>query len=482
MQARLRLAQFGVSRTIRVCVSGVLLIFGLALLAPNANGFGFVDFDQPSGTQSLPTRPIRVVNIDRAIDTVTERFLLRQMGEALETSSALVIRLNTPGGSLESTRNIVSEMLAARKPIVVWVAPAGAQAASAGTFIGAAAHVLAMSSGTNIGAASAVSITGDELGETLQRKANEDAAALMRSLATERGRDVATLDALEATVFDATAYTAQEALDLGIADVIADDLVSLQEQIHGFTVVVQGRPYSLHTSGRWTEEVQLGMLERFLTVIANPSLAFLFISLGGIGLIVELWNFGTWIPGILGVIFLILGFTGVGQLSFEWAGIALIAVALVLLTLELTLAPGLGVFGIAGVIVLITGGLFLFPVWDTPDLPGAPGIVNRWLLGGTGMVMLGAVLLLVREIRMQSDAVPYATPGASKLVVGQVAQVVTPLTPTGSVRVAGEVWSAVSESGDVAEDEEVIIESVDGIILMVRRVEAEATEDESPRE
>lgn len=454
-------------------------MIGLALLAPNANGLGTVELDYASGTPLPQGQTVRVVNIDRAIDSVTERFLLRQIDEAFRTNVAMVIRLNTPGGSLESTRNIVSEMLASRVPIIVWVAPAGAQAASAGTFIGAAAHKLAMSSGTNIGAASAVSITGDELGETLQRKANEDAAALMRSLAMERERDVS---ALEATVFDATAYTAQEALDLGIADIIADDLGSLREQLDGSSVVLQGQPRELHMSGLWTEEVQLGMLERFLTVVANPSLAFLFITLGGIGLIVELWNFGTWIPGILGVIFLILGFTGVGQLSFEWAGIALIVVALVLLTLELTLAPGLGVFGIAGVIVLITGGLFLFPVWDTPDLPGAPGIVNRWLLGGSGAVMLGAVLLLVREIRMQSEAVPYATPGSSELVIGQVAKVVTPLTPTGSVRVAGEVWSAVSESGDVAEDEEVIIESVDGIILMVRRVEAEATEDESTRD
>lgn len=465
------------AQTFRAIVPAAFIAFGVMMLMFDPSGEA--PYSSGVKTARALTYPptVRLIEVDRAIDSVTERFLLRQIDAAeAGDEEGVIIRLNTPGGSLDSTRAIVSAMLAADIPIVVWVAPAGAHAASAGTFIGAAGHVLAMANGTQIGAASVVSLTGDELSETAQRKANEDAAGLLRSIATVRGRDI---DALDATVFDATAYTATEALEQGIADLVADDIDELFEGLDTDPIQIGDRTVSFFLSDTVVREVQLGMLERFLTVLANPSLAFLFISLGGIGLIVELWNFGVWIPGILGVIFLILGFTGIGQLSFEWAGIALIVVALVLLTLELTLAPGLGVFGIAGVIVLITGGLFLFPVWDTPDLPGAPGIVNRWMLGGIGAVMLAAVLLLVREIRNDRAAVPYTSPGASSVVVGSVAEVETALAPIGSVRIAGESWSATSELGDVEVGERVKVMSIEGVTLTVRALGSEADDDPS---
>ena len=499
-------------RLIRAIVPAAFIAFGVMMLLLDGRGptssrveaqsvqaasvacDGPVDCEAREGAQSVRLPLVWLIEIDRAIDSVTERFLLREIELAENSRSpgrlvrgvptagsgpdTVVIRLNTPGGSLDSTRAIVTAMLAADVPIVVWVGPAGAHAASAGTFIGAAAHVLVMAQGTQIGAASVVSLTGDELSDTAQRKANEDAAGLMRSIATVRGRDV---DALDATVFDATAYTATEAMEQGIADLIADDIDELFDRLESALILIDGERLQFNFYEAEVREVQLGMLERFLTVVANPSLAFLFISLGGIGLIVELWNFGTWIPGILGVIFLILGFTGVGQLSFEWAGIALIVVALVLLTLELTLAPGLGIFGIAGVIVLITGGLFLFPVWDTPDLPGAPGIVNRWMLGGMGAVMLAGVLLIVREIRKDQEAVPYTSAGASSVVVGQIAEVETPLTPIGSVRIAGESWSATSEVGNAEVGDRVEVTAIDGVTLKVQPLSSNVDdEDETP--
>lgn len=455
-------------RRTRVGASIALLAVGVAMLLANAAA---TLVSTPAATQAQAVGPatVRLIEIDRAIDSVTERFLLRELDDAQASGIGLiVIRLNTPGGSLDSTRKIVSAMLASSTPIATWVAPVGAQAASAGTFVAAAGHIFAMATGTNTGAAAVVSLTGDELSDTLQAKANEDAAALMRSIARERGRNVS---ALEATVFDAKAYTADEALDKEIADLVASDINGLLSELDGVPVDINGTAVQLNTSFAAIEHAQLGALERILTIISNPSLAFLFISLGGIGLIVELWNFGTWIPGILGIVFLILGFTGIGQLSFEWAGIALIGVALVMFILEITLAPGLGIFGIGGVIALIAGGLFLFPVWDTPDLPGAPRIVNRWMLGGIGAVMLAAVLLIIREIRMDREAVPYTPAGSTDRLIGQIAEAVTPLTPTGSVRIAGEVWSAESISGNVDQGAAVRIHSVDGVSLIVRHAE-----------
>ena len=457
----------------RLGVSVILLAIGIALLLANSAGM-FLNAPVATQAQAIGTGSVRLIEIDRAIDSVTERFLLRELDDAQASGSSLiVIRLNTPGGSLASTRKIVSAMLAASTPIATWVAPPGAQAASAGIFVAAAGHVFAMASGTNAGAASVVSLTGDELSETMQAKANEDAAALMRSIARERGRSVT---ALEQTVFDAKAYTSDEALDIGIVDLIASDINGLLSELDGESVDINGGEVQLNTGDASVEHAQLGALERLLTIISNPSLAFLFISLGGIGLIVELWNFGTWIPGILGIVFLILGFAGIGQLSFEWAGIALIGVALVMFTLEIALAPGLGIFGIGGVIALIAGGLFLFPVWDTPDLPGAPGIVNRWMLGGVGAVMLGAVLLIIREIRKDNEAIPYTSKGSTDLLIDQVAEAVTPLTPTGSVRIAGELWSAESISGNVDKGVVVRVHAVDGVTLIVRH--AEVADDE----
>lgn len=421
---------------------------------------------------------MRLIEIDRAIDSVTERFLLRELDDAWESrTSLIVLRLNTPGGSLDSTRKIVSAMLTAPTPIATWVAPAGAQAASAGTFLAAAGHVFAMARGTNTGAASVVSLTGDELGETVQAKANEDAAALMRSIANERERNVA---ALEATVFDAKAYTADEAIEMEIADVLATDIDSLLNQLDGTTVEVNGIDITLKTGAAFVEHSQLGALERMLTIISNPTLAFLFITLGGIGLIVELWNFGMWIPGILGIVFLILGFTGIGQLSFEWAGVALIGVALVMFILEITLAPGVGIFGIGGVIALIAGGLFLFPVWGAPDLPGAPGIVDRWTLGGIGTVMLGLVLLVIREFRKDREAEPYTSVGSTDRLIGEVAIAETALTPTGSVRIAGESWTAESASGEVEQGATVRVQAVDGVTLIVRHIEEVDDQPASP--
>lgn len=459
----------------RLAVSVVLLAIGVALLLANSAGM-FLNAPATTRAQAVGTATVRLIEIDRAIDSVTERFLLRELDDAQASGTSLiVIRLNTPGGSLASTRKIVSAMLAASTPIATWVAPPGAQAASAGIFVAAAGHLFAMANGTNAGAASVVSLTGDELSDTLQAKANEDAAALMRSIARERNRSVT---ALEDTVFDAKAYTSDEALDAGIVDLLASDINGLLAELDGKSVDVNGRQVQLNTGFASIDHAQLGALERILTIISNPSLAFLFISLGGIGLIVELWNFGTWIPGILGIVFLILGFAGIGQLSFEWAGIALIGVALVMFTLEIALAPGLGIFGIGGVIALIAGGLFLFPVWDTPDLPGAPGIVNRWMLGGLGGVMLAGMLLIIREIRKQSEAVPYTSKGSTDLLIGQIAETVTPLSPTGSVRIAGEVWSAESISGNVDKGLAVRVQAVDGVTLIVRHAEGAADQTE----
>ena len=426
------------------------------------------------GIQAQDRAPlVSVVELDSAIDKVSERFLSRALDKAADEEAELVvIMIDTPGGLLDSTRQMVRDILLSPVPVVAYVAPTGARAASAGTFIGAAAAVLAMAPATNIGAASVVSGDGSDLPDTLQRKANEDAAALLRDIAGQRGRNV---EALERTVFQATSYSSTEAVENGIADLIAADIDDLLEQLDGRTLTANGVDVVVDTQGARISRTDMSVFEKILSFLSNPNIAFLLISLGSLGIIVELWNPGLFVPGTVGVAFLILGFAGVGQLDFHWAGVALIALAIFLFILEAT-APGVSYFGVAGVVSLVLGGIFLVGFFGTPALEGPNARVSRWLLG----VIAGSVGLFAvwfgYQIRAARRLPAYVSPTAAGALVGQVGIVTAELHPEGQVRVAGEEWTAELESGGVlAEGEQVTVSSVEDIHLRVTPGETKAT-------
>ncbi len=448
--------------TIRRVFWSVLVAWGVIVLLSTE----LLPADSRAQAQSSGST-VSVVHLDRPIDGVSERYLLRELERAEDMYAELVvITLDTPGGFLDNTRVMVRAILESAVPVAVYVYPTGAHAASAGTFIAAAAHILAMAPVTDIGAASVVGAQGEDLGETLQSKANEDAAALLRSIAEERGRNV---EALEDTVFDAKAYSEAEALENGISDLVARDLDELFDWADGRVVEVRGREIALDLENVLVEQQSFSVLDRILSVVANPNLAFLLISLGGLALIVELWTIGTWIPGTIGVALLIIGFAGIGQLPFHWAGLALIALAMGLFALELLLAPGIGFFGVAGVIALILGGVFLFPSFDAPDLPGASVAIDIWMLATIGVLLLIFMIWLIRELRLTVKSEPYISPGSSTTVVGMTGSATTALSPIGEVYVAGERWTARSE-GDVTIEagDAVLVVRVDGVTLVVR--------------
>lgn len=425
----------------------------------------------PTDAQSLTTpHGIYIIEIeDQAIDPVAERYIVREIERARGKFDLILIILDTPGGLLDSTRAIVNAIFESRVPVAVFVAPDGARAASAGTFIAAAANILAMNPITEIGAAAVVGAQGEELGETLQVKANQDAAALLRSIAEKRGRNI---QALEATVFEAKSYSAQEAVDIGIADLVANDLDELFQWADGRTVETAAGEVKLENLLTSPIELnQYSIWDHFLSAIANPNLAFLLISLGSLALIVELWNFGSFIPGTIGIVLLTLGFAGVGQLPFQWAGIVLIALAIALLAAEIFVTPGFGFFGIAGVIALILGGLFLFPFpsIDAPELPGAPTIqVSPWLLATIGAPLLAFVIWMIYELRKVSRPESYIPTGSSSLVIGTTAQVTKTLDPDGEVYAAGEHWSAhTPDRTTIQTGKTVKITKIEGITLIV---------------
>ena len=444
-----------IKRLISVC-SALALLMGLAgPLLGHAEA------------QEVAEPHVLVITVDGVINPVKDRYIERAIQEA-EAGEArlLVIRLDTPGGLLDSTRDIVERLLASPVPTAVYVSPAGARAGSAGTFITAAANFAVMAPGSNIGAATPVSGTGQDLGETLASKVENDAAALIRSIAQERGRNA---ELLEATVREAASYTAQEALDGNVVDFIADDMDSLLAQLHGLTAQTPAGPVTLETEGLETRDLDKNLLENLLEFLSDPNVSFLLLTIGGLGIVIELFNPGLIVPAVVGVICLILAFVALGNLPANWAGVALILLAIVLAAAEVVVA-GFGILGIGSVVCLVLGGLFLFAQFGdaSPTLP--PLGVNRWLIAATGILAAGSVLYLAREAVKSRRERPT---GHADSMIGETGTVTIALVPRGAVHVANDTWTATTADGShIAIGERVRAVAVDGLVLTVVRHEA----------
>lgn len=411
------------------------------------------------------SREVLVVDVDGVIDQVTARYIQRALEAAdRDAVEAVVIQLDTPGGLLDATRDIVRDILDSRVPVIVYVAPPGARAASAGTFIAAAAGVAAMAPTTNIGAASPVGAGGEELPETISKKAQEDAGALIRSIAERRNRNIS---ALEKTVFEATAYSAQEAIDNGVVDLIATDVRDLLEKIDGMTIATGSRDEVVSTANASIRELRPNFVENALGFLANPNVAFLLFSLGGLAIVVEFWTPGTFGPAIVGILLLLLAFAGLGNLPFSWAGIALIVLAMVLFFVE-SQVPGFGIFGIAGVASLVLGGVFLVGFFGAPSIPAPEVRVSPWTLVGVAATAGLVTLWFVRELRASRKLPGYQSQYETGMLLGKRAKVTRALAPEGEVSVAGEFWSARLPSGaSAAVGMEVTVTGVEGLVLNV---------------
>ncbi len=407
-----------------------------------------------------------VAEVDGAINPVSERFISRVIDQAHEDGAEiLIITLDTPGGLLDSTRGIVQDLLNAPIPVAVYVWPSGAQAASAGTFVTAAGHFAVMAPGTNIGAASPVGAGGEDIPETLESKVVEDTSALMRSIAAERNRNA---EALEATIVDATAYDAEEAVELNVVDFIATGVDDLLEQVDGLTVETSEGTRTLETQGLEQRSVKMNLIERFLDFLADPNVSFILLSLGGMGLVIELLNPGGIVPGLVGVIFLILAFVSFGNLPVNWAGVGLIGLAMGLLIAELLVA-GFGVLGVGSLICFILGGLLLFDNFGAPDPGGLDISVNMWLIVSLAAIFGVGGLWILRTMVNSRRAERHDRPSKPQLL-GVMGEVVHELSPRGTVLIADEIWTAISEDGTVITmGEKVIVRGLEGVVLTVVR-------------
>ena len=383
-----------------------------------------------------------VIRISGTIDEGTDRYLSRAASKAASDKARLVvIELDTPGGLLSSTRSMVESILSSRVPVAVYVSPPGARAGSAGTFITAAGNFAVMAPGTNIGAASPISSSGEDIPSTLEKKINEDTRAFIRSIADVRGRSSA---ALEETVTHARSYTANEATEKNVVDFIARDRADLLDQLDGMTAETAVGSVVVRTQGAEVREVGQTLLEEFLSILGNPSVAGLLISIGSLALLVEVWSPGSFGPGVIGVILLVLGFLGAGQLPINWVALGLIAFAMLLFFLEMQ-APGVGIFGIGALISFATGLFFLFGNFTgSPEIPEPGTQVSIWYVGG----LLGvAATLLISLVFLSRPTGSVYSSEANAALVGQEGLALTELHPAGRVLVSGQEWTASADAG-----------------------------------
>lgn len=401
--------------------------------------------------------PVHVASVTGVINPPVAQYVTRVIRQAEERGAAfVVIRLDTPGGLANAMDEITRAIVNARVPVVVYVAPTGARAASAGLFITEAAHVAAMAPGTNIGSATPVGLGDQQPDQAMRNKVINDAAANIRNLCTMRGRNA---DWCERAVREAVNVTASEALELKVIDVLAADLPDLLRQIDGREVKLVDRSVTLRTTGAALVDADMSPFERFLHTLSDPNVAFILLNVGVLGLIYELANPGAILPGVVGVIALLFGLYALGTLPVNFAGLALIVFAFALLLAEIKVQSH-GILTVGGVVSLVLGGLMLFNA-DVPYVRVSwPVLLTVTAI--TGGFFAFAVHAAIRAQRQQ------VTTGREGLV-GEVGVVRSALAPEGQILVHGERWLARGEKGEmIPVGHPVRVVRIEGLRLIVR--------------
>jgi len=409
-----------------------------------------------AATPSWAARPVSVIDIDGAITPITVRLLAAAIERAqADGSQALVVQLNTPGGLERSMRSMVQSILNSEIPVIVYVAPTGARAASAGVFLTMAAHVAAMAPATNMGAAHPVAV-GGQMDKEMLKKVENDAAAFARTLATERGRNA---EWMEKAVRSSVSVTEREALKLKVIDLIADSVPDLLEKIDGRVVKTKRGAVTLETKGAPVKVIDIRFRDRFLALITDPNIAYILMMVGMLGIFFELSNPGVVLPGVIGGISLILAFFAFQSLPINWAGLLLILFGVALLIAEIKIASH-GVLTIGGVVSMVLGSFMLY---EAPEA----GFRVSWAVilptvGASAGLVVWAVSAGLRAMMRPP------TTGAAGMI-GQRAVVRAALDPEGQVQLDGELWRAVAEDAPVPAGETVRVTGVDGLTLRVSR-------------
>jgi membrane-bound serine protease (ClpP class) len=420
-----------------------------------------------AGVASIPASAqanaplVIVLTADGPISPAMAEYLSRGIQIAEQRGAeALIVQLNTPGGAVTTMNAMVQDILASQVPVIVYVAPRGGMAASAGTIITLAGHAAAMAPETMIGAASPVGGEGEDLSETMAAKEQNALAATVRALADRRGPQAVAL--AEATIREAAAASATEALQAGLVDFIATDLDDLLNQLDGFTVLIGGQNVSLDTAGAQVDGLTISFIEQLLLILTNPSIVFILLSVGVQAILIEISSPGGWVAGFIGACSLALAAYGIGVLPVNWFGLLFIAIAFVLFILDIK-APTHGGLTAAGVGSLIVGGLVLF---NSPSTPSFQRVSVPLVIGVS--LFSGVVFFTIMMIAVRAQRAPVRT--GQESMVGKTGVARSAINPSGSVQVGGELWTADLADGEapIPAGAHVIVESTQGIRLMVK--------------
>ncbi len=413
-------------------------------------------------TQAGMTGEAVVATYEGVINPVAAEYLHDAVASAQETRAhALIFELDTPGGLDTSMRLIVKDIASAAVPVIVFVAPSGGRAASAGVFITMAAHVAAMAPGTNIGAAHPVAMGGGEMDKTMKEKVENDAVAYIKTIAQQHGRNVAWA---EDAVRKSVSVTESEALKLKIVDLIAEDIPTLLSQLHGRKVTLADGPRTLATAGLDVRHYPMSPRLELLKVLSDPNIAYLLMTIGTIGIMAELYSPGAILPGIVGAISLILAFYSLQSLPVNYAGALLVILGVVFLVLEVTVTS-YGLLALGGLAAMTLGGLLLIKS-EAPFMQ-----VSLSFLLPTVM-MVGALVGIVAWMAVKNGRRRPVT--GAEAMIGSVGIAKTDLTPHGQIALHGEIWDAVSQ-GPIQQGEAAEVTSVQGLTLTVTPVHKSPT-------
>jgi membrane-bound serine protease (ClpP class) len=398
------------------------------------------------------------VSVNDMIHPISDEFIGRALTEAVRShDDAVVIQLRTPGGLIDSTRSIVEKIMTSRVPVIVYVAPTGSRAASAGFFILESADIAAMAPGTNTGAAHPV-IFGEKMDEIMKMKLENDAAAFMRTIAARRGRNVGVA---ESAVRESKSFTEEEALNQKLIDVVAPDLPSLFRSLEGRRVRrYDGTVTTLHLAGKPVHDYDMSLKERLLSMLMDPNIAFLLFALGGLALFAEFNHPGAVVPGVVGAVSILLALFALNLLPTRYASLALLLGAFALFALEAKYATH-GILGIGGVICMIFGALFLV---DGPIPEMRVHLFTALIVS----VPIGVIAIFLTTLVLRARRVRVST--GREGMIGEIGVARTELGPAGKVFVHGELWNAVARTS-LPQGARVRVSGVDGLQLIVEAVE-----------
>jgi len=434
-----------------------LILAGTIVLTVAADAKKVDTTASPSKEASAPSsKKIHLIEIDAPITPVVAEYIIKSIDRAAKADvEALIIQLNTPGGLVDSTQQIVMKMMVSEVPTVVYVAPSGGRAASAGVFITLAANIAAMAPTTHIGAAHPVQMEG-KMDETMEKKAVNDLAAFMRGIAEKRGRNAKWA---EDAVRNSVSITETEALENKVIDLVAQDVPALVKAMDNRTVDMVLGKRTLRTSGVEVETMSMGFRDKLLGIVSNPNVAYILMILGFYGLYFELSNPGAIFPGVAGAICLILAFYALHTLPINYAGLMLIILAMALFIAEAFITSH-GVLGVGGTIAMLMGSVMLI---DSP----APALQISWavivpVVGLSALLFIITVTVAIRVHREKTDT-------GREGLIGRQAEARSDLDLTGQVFVHGEHWNARS-SEPVQKGEKVTVVGIEGLTLIVRKL------------